>query len=67
MSTTSAATDTHRDREQLRDRTEVTDLIYRLGVCFDEGRFVELRQLLVEPRDSGGSRTVPGVRVKEDM
>jgi hypothetical protein len=34
--------------QQLVDRTEITDLVNRLGVVLDEGRFAELRSLLVE-------------------
>jgi len=30
------------------DRIEVTDLVYRLGVCLHERGFDEMRQLLVE-------------------
>jgi SnoaL-like domain len=41
-------TPTHHDLQQLYDRTEVTDLVYRLGVCLDESRFDEMRELLVE-------------------
>lgn len=48
MSTTAATTDTQHDLQNLRDRTEITDLVYRLGVCLDEGHFDEMRQLLVE-------------------
>jgi SnoaL-like domain len=40
--------DMHHDLERLRDRTEITDLVYRLGVILDEGRFDEMQQLLVE-------------------
>jgi hypothetical protein len=32
----------------LRDRTEITDLIHHLGQCLDEGRFNEMRSLLVD-------------------
>jgi SnoaL-like domain len=49
MSTTHAATDTRRDVQQrLSDRAQITDLVYRLGVCLDEGRFDTMRELLVE-------------------
>ncbi len=34
--------------QQLLDRQEVTDLVYRLGECLDEARFDELRSLFVE-------------------
>jgi hypothetical protein len=37
-----------RGLHQLYDRTEITDLVYRLGACLDEGRYDELRELLVE-------------------
>jgi hypothetical protein len=33
---------------QLMDRCQVSDLVYRLGVCLDEGRFDQMRDLLVE-------------------
>lgn len=47
MSTTAATTDTQHDLQNLRDRTEITDLVYRLGVCLDEGHFDEMQQLLL--------------------
>jgi hypothetical protein len=34
--------------EELMDRHEISDLVYRLGVCLDETRFDELGSLLVE-------------------
>jgi SnoaL-like domain len=40
------------------DRNEITDLVNRLGVCLDEGRFDEMRSLLVEDataRTPGGA------------
>jgi hypothetical protein len=37
-----------RGLHQLYDRTEITDLVYRLGACLDEGRYDEMRELLVE-------------------
>jgi hypothetical protein len=46
MSTTTALTDTA-IREAL-DRAEITDLVYRLGVCLDEHRFDDIRELIVE-------------------
>lgn len=33
---------------QLRDRSQITDLVYRLGMRLDEGRFDELRSLFIE-------------------
>ena len=33
---------------ELRDRIEITDLIYRLGACLDEHRFDDLHVLLIE-------------------
>jgi hypothetical protein len=36
------------DLQQLQDRAEITDLVYRLGVGLDEGRFDDMRELLVE-------------------
>lgn len=44
--------------QQLVDRTEITDLVYRLGVSLDEGRFDEMRSLFVEEataRTPGGT------------
>jgi hypothetical protein len=34
--------------EQLLDRTQITDLVFRLGVCLDEGRFSEMGSLFIE-------------------
>ncbi len=34
--------------QELLDRAEVTDLVYRLGACLDEGRFDEMPSLFVE-------------------
>jgi hypothetical protein len=34
--------------EQLLDRTQITDLVFRLGVCLDEGRFSEMGALFIE-------------------
>lgn len=45
MTTTTAADDR---LQRLYDRTEITDLVYRLGVCLDEGRLDDLRDLIVE-------------------
>ena len=47
MATTQSAADTHA-LQQLDDRAKVTDLVYRLGVYLDEGRFEEMHELLVE-------------------
>jgi SnoaL-like domain len=33
---------------QLVDRDEITRLVYRLGVCLDDGRFDDLRDLFVD-------------------
>jgi hypothetical protein len=33
---------------ELVERDEITRLVYRLGVCLDEGRFDDLRDLLVD-------------------
>lgn len=44
--------------QQLVDRNEITDLVYRLGVSLDEGRFDEMRSLFVEratARTPGGT------------
>jgi len=48
MSTAPPTTDTNDRLQQLDDRTEITDLVYRLGICLDEGRFDDLRELVVE-------------------
>jgi hypothetical protein len=45
------------NQQQLHDRAEITDLVYRLGVCLDEGRLDDLRDLIVEDatvRTAGG-------------
>jgi hypothetical protein len=44
--------------QQLLDRQEVTDLVYRLGACLDDGRFDDMRSLLVDEatvRTPGGT------------
>ena len=44
--------------QELLDRQDVTDLVYRLGACLDDGRFDEMRSLLVEEvtaRTPGGT------------
>lgn len=44
--------------QKLVDRNEITDLVHRLGVCLDEGRFDEMRFLFVEQataRTPGGT------------
>lgn len=46
--TTIPASDVHPGARALDDRTEITDLVYRLGACLDDGRFDEMRDLLVE-------------------
>ena len=40
--------DSQRLASELRDRIEITDLIYRLGACLDEHRFDDLHGLLTE-------------------
>jgi hypothetical protein len=43
---------------ELLNQRDITDLVYRLGVCLDEGRFDELRSLFVEhasARTPGGT------------
>ncbi len=45
--------------QQLLDRTEITDLVSRLGMSLDEGRFDEMQSLLVEDvtaRTPGGEK-----------
>jgi SnoaL-like domain len=44
--------------QQLLDRQEVTDLVYRLGTCLDDGRFDDMRSLFVDEatvRTPGGT------------
>ena len=43
--------------QELLDRQEITDLVYRLGACLDEGRFDEMRSLFV---DEATARTPGG-------
>jgi hypothetical protein len=42
--------------EQLLARTQITDLVFRLGMCLDEGRFSEMGCLFIE----GATATTPG-------
>jgi hypothetical protein len=47
---------------EISDRTEITDLVYRVGVSLDEGRFDDLRSIFSE--DATGSTpggTVQGI------
>lgn len=49
MSTATTTTlQTDHGLRRLHDRTEITDLVYRLGAYLDEGRFDDMRELLVE-------------------
>jgi hypothetical protein len=48
MSTTSTVIEAERGLQQLYDRAEITDLVYRLGVFLDGGRYDEMRELLIE-------------------
>jgi hypothetical protein len=60
MATTTAPPEPRHDLRDVSDRIEITDLVYRLGVCLDEGRFDDLRQLVVEDatvRTPGGQAT----------
>lgn len=60
MTTTTAPTGTRHDLREIGDRTEITDLVDRLGVCLDEGRFDGIRDLVVEDatvRTPGGQAT----------
>ncbi len=45
---------------QLLDRTQITDLVFRLGKCLDEGSFSELGSLFVEE----ATATTPGGTVQ---
>lgn len=60
MRTTTAPTDTQHDLQDVSDRIEITDLVYRLGAYLDEGRFDDIRDLVVEDatvRTPGGQAT----------
>jgi hypothetical protein len=46
----------HEAVERLQDRTEITDLVFRLGVCLDEGRFGEMGALFSDD----ATATTPG-------
>lgn len=48
MSMTPGTIDSQQTLQRLYDRMDITDLVYRLGVCLDEGRFDDMRDLLVE-------------------
>lgn len=48
MGVTPTTIEAERGLQQLHDRTEITDLVHRLGVCLDDGRYGEMRALLVE-------------------
>jgi 3-phenylpropionate/cinnamic acid dioxygenase small subunit len=48
MSTTTASTGARHDLGEVDDRTEITDLVYRLGLCLDERRFDDIRHLAAE-------------------
>jgi hypothetical protein len=52
-------TDVDATLQQLLDRTEITDLVSRLGAALDEGRFHDMRSLMVEEvtaRTPGGAK-----------
>lgn len=56
MNLTDDTTTTH--LQQLLDRQQVTDLVYRLGACLDDGRFDDMRSLFVDEatvRTPGGT------------
>jgi hypothetical protein len=46
--TMTPASDVHPDFRAVHDRNEIADLVFRLAACLDEGRFDDLRDLLVE-------------------
>lgn len=48
MIITPTTVDSQRGLQQLHDRTEITDLVHRLGACLDGGRYDEMRELLTE-------------------
>jgi hypothetical protein len=54
-STTDSTTRTDQQIE-IYDRMVITDLVYRLGVCLDEGRFDDMRDLAIE----GATVRTPG-------
>jgi hypothetical protein len=56
-----ATTDTEVAR--LVDRADITDVVHRLGVCLDEGRFDEMRTLFV---DDATARTPGGTAEGRD-
>jgi hypothetical protein len=43
-----AAAGTSDPADQLLDRSQITDLVFRLGVCLDEGRFGEMASLFTD-------------------
>lgn len=45
---TVTTTDAHAGSQPLHDRAEITDLVHRLGAYLDDGRFDEVREILVE-------------------
>src|SRR5215207_11132669 len=60
-STTSTARTEH--HAEIHDRMVITDLVYRLGVCLDEGRFDDLHDLAIE---GAAVRTPDGESVGRD-
>ena len=54
---TSTTSTTRTDHQvEIHDRMVITDLVYRLGVCLDEGRFDDLHDLAIE----GAAVRTPG-------
>ena len=56
------------DGQRHEDRADVTDLVYRLGICLDEGRFDELQHLVTEDarvRTPGGRAEGRGALVAQ--
>lgn len=47
MSTSPMIIDHDQDLRRLSDRAEITDLVYQLGACLDEGRFDDLGELVI--------------------
>ncbi len=58
MTTTQITAESQRGLQQLQDRAEITDLVYRLGACLDESHFDEMHELLTED----ATVTTPGGR-----
>jgi len=56
MSSTATSTTPTDGQIEIHDRIVITDLVYRLGACLDEGRFDDIRELATE----GATVRTPG-------